>query len=296
MLEPMHHARPLHQLGAAGGSSAVQAVSRELSEKMNVHSLTAWLETHSHQELPPQEYLRTNSEFALRAHSEIGPARQVSEELFVREVLPYRQLDEPIDNWRPQFYEKLLPVARDKVSLRDLADAVVVFAFEGLGQKLEFKGNSTPQVMAPVSETLAKGYASCTGLSILVANALRAVGVPARVVGTPEWHLPAGGNHNWVEAWLGDGWHFMDAVPTKKVEWDSTWFTKNTQVAIPGTIHGIYTPVWDKHDADGQYLFTWRDPPVPVPALDRTNAYKHLRPSKWDPGWAVYRDASEGLR
>merc|ERR1712032_294083 len=105
--------------------------------------------------------------------------------------------------------------------------------------------------MAPVSETLKNGYASCTGLSIFIANALRSVGVPARVVGSPVWNLPTGGNHNWIEAWFGDGWHYADAVPTKKVEWDNAWFTaKNTQLAVAGTIHGIYSPVWDKKDAD----------------------------------------------
>jgi hypothetical protein len=34
---------------------------------------------------------------------------------------------------------------------------------------------------------MATGLASCSGLSILLAGACRAVGVPARIVGTPMW-------------------------------------------------------------------------------------------------------------
>jgi len=69
--------------------------------------------------------------------------------------------------------------------------------------------------------TIVYGYASCTGVSILYADALRAVGVPARIVGTPAWNADVShGNHNWVEVYLGtqaygnaDGWYFIEASP-----------------------------------------------------------------------------------
>jgi len=248
-----------------------------------------------------QELLKSNSALAMQALELSNISGEVTDELFRRDVLPFRHLDEPVDDWRPLFYEKLLPVAQGKGSLRLIAEAVIPAIFQGaLGPKVEFKGNSTPQIMAPVSETLKHGYASCTGLSILVADALRAVGVPARVVGTPEWNLPTGGNHNWVEVWWGNGWHFIDATPTNAVQWDNAWFIGNTKKALPGTIHGIYTPVADPAEADAVYTMTWRQPPVETPARDLTSFYLNFQSAPpaqaEDPGWQRYREASEGLR
>ena len=54
-------------------------------------------------------------------------------------------------------------------------------------------------IFYPMS-TMVFGYASCTGISILYVDALRSVGIPARLVGTPAWHGKENdGNHNWVE-------------------------------------------------------------------------------------------------
>jgi len=47
---------------------------------------------------------------------------------------------------------------------------------------LRFVPDQTPEIMS-VSQVLDKGYASCTGLSIFLVNACRAVGIPARLAG-----------------------------------------------------------------------------------------------------------------
>lgn len=47
---------------------------------------------------------------------------------------------------------------------------------------LYFVPDKSPEIMSP-GQTLAAGYASCTGLSIFLADACRAVGIPARVAG-----------------------------------------------------------------------------------------------------------------
>ena len=91
-----------------------------------------------------------------------------------------------------------------------------------------FKSGQTPLIFDPMS-TIGFGYASCTGISILFCNALRAVGVPARVVGTPAWYgNRTNGNHNWVEVYVGaasndndndndvadeDSWKFLEGLP-----------------------------------------------------------------------------------
>ena len=66
--------------------------------------------------------------------------------------------------------------------------------------------------------TMMFGYASCTGISILYIDALRTLGIPARLVGTPAWNgNVTEGNHNWVEVWTGSdisaGWKFIEGLP-----------------------------------------------------------------------------------
>ena len=48
--------------------------------------------------------------------------------------------------------------------------------------------------------------ASCSGLSILLTDALRSVGIPSRIAGTANWHDNRG-NHNWCEVWLDGKWY-----------------------------------------------------------------------------------------
>lgn len=232
----------------------------------------------------PLALIRRHAEYALRARTELPVAAKVPWSLFLQEVLPYRHFDEADDDWRGSFFTTLGPHIRANMTLREAAETVIPRAWTDLGGTVTFKPNMTPQAIAPVSQTLALGHASCTGCSILVADALRSVGLPARVVGTPEWNVKGGGNHNWVEVWLGEGnwstegWHFFDAAPSQgRVEWDKAWFTAgNVQKAEAGGKHGIYTPSWDSHAATSRYELPWCQPPKSVPALDRTAFYKGL--------------------
>lgn len=66
-----------------------------------------------------------------------------------------------------------------------------------------FKSSQTPLIYDPMS-VLSFGYGSCTGVSIFFIDALRSVGVPSRIAGTPAWNGDvSNGNHNWVEVWNG---------------------------------------------------------------------------------------------
>ena len=70
------------------------------------------------------------------------------------------------------------------------------------GCATHFEPNQTPAIMDPMSAR-AFGHASCTGMSIYMSSALRTIGIPARVVGTPAWHNhKADGNHNWIEIYM----------------------------------------------------------------------------------------------
>jgi len=252
-----------------------------------------WLSDNADPRQPQQteQFLRTNAEYALKARNEIPVAKGVPEDIFLEFVLPYRLLDEPVDNFRQPFYDVLAPSAKNANNLESAVKDIVPRIFtelrasqEVMGDKANdtavvFKGNQTPAIMAPISETLTRGYASCTGTSILIVDGLRSVGIPARVVGTPEWNIPTKGNHNWVEVWTGegtsDGWHFFDASEHNPVTLDKGWFVPgNTQHASKDDpMHMIYAATWSEKKTDSEYTLTWRDPFVNWRGKDRTDFY-----------------------
>jgi transglutaminase-like putative cysteine protease len=103
-------------------------------------------------------------------------------DLFLNDVLPYRSVDEPLDqqDWRPMFFAKFMPLVAEAESLTEAAQILnrEIWAL----WDLRFVPDQTPEIMS-VGQVLANGFASCTGLSIFLVNACRAVGIPARVAG-----------------------------------------------------------------------------------------------------------------
>jgi len=260
--------------------------------RTSVDTMAHWLTQNADPRQPREtdQYLRTTAEYALKARNEIKVAGEVPEDIFLEFVLPYRLVDEPVDNFRKSFYDVLAPSAKKAENLTSAVKDIVPRIFTELRASKEvmrdkandtavvFKSNQTPAVMAPISETLLAGYASCTGTSILIVDALRSVGIPARVVGTPEWNIPTKGNHNWVEVWTGegeDGWHFFDASEHNPVSLDKGWFFPgNTQHASKDDpMHKIYTATWSEDATDSEYPLTWRTPFVNWRAKDRTDFY-----------------------
>jgi len=128
-----------------------------------------------------------------------------------KSVLNYANLNEARTNWRPLLIDALRFNESDlwKSGEANLT-SVVTWVNQNIwtklgrpGKPIIFKSSQTPLIFDPMS-IIAFGYASCTGTSILFANALKAVGIPARVVGTPAWYgNRTRGNHNWVEIYVG---------------------------------------------------------------------------------------------
>lgn len=79
------------------------------------------------------------------------------------------------------------------------------------------------------TESIKSGIATCTGLSILLVDACRSVGIPARVAGTEMWWNMRG-NHTWVEVWDG-GWHFVGAAEPDAAGLDHGWFVADAAKA-----------------------------------------------------------------
>lgn len=92
---------------------------------------------------------------------------------------------------------------------------------------------------SPFESIACGGYASCTGLSIILVDACRAVNIPARLALVPLWKDNSG-NHTWVEFFDPEDsqWHYLGASEPSAV--DSTWFSGKASQAQPGTEYGVY--------------------------------------------------------
>jgi hypothetical protein len=165
------------------------------------------------------EFLMENLSLALEARKRFPWAARVPERIFFNDVLPYASLDEPRDPWRAGFYKLASAIVGDCTNASDAAQALNRELFHRLNvhYNLERKrNNQSPK------ESIEQHKATCTGLAIILVDACRAVGIPARIAGVSEW-VHQEGNHTWVEIWDGD-WHFTGADEYDKNGLDRGWF------------------------------------------------------------------------
>ena len=190
------------------------------------------------------EFLMSNLEYAMKARTEFPWSKEVTEEMFHNDVLPYAILDETREDWRPKFYGICSQLVKDcetsgeaaQVLNRDLFDAINVHYNRG-----RKKPNQSP------SESMATGKATCTGLSIILAYGCRSVGVPARVVGTPLWSDKSG-NHTWVEIWDGE-WKYLGADEYDAKGLNRSWFGGRASKAQEDKWqHAIWATSWKAVD------------------------------------------------
>jgi len=147
-------------------------------------------------------------------------AAAIPRDVWLEYVLPYANVNEARSNWRPLFLEvcqRILSAAgdSDNFTIPEVVSLLNSGLWSALGPKeIVFKSGQTPLIYDPMS-VIAFGYASCTGVSITFVDALRSVGIPSRLVGTPAWNGQlANGNHNWLEVWTpSSGWQFIEALP-----------------------------------------------------------------------------------
>jgi poly(3-hydroxybutyrate) depolymerase len=119
-------------------------------------------------------------------------------------------------------------------------------------------------------ESIDAGLASCTGLSVLLIDACRSVGVPARFVGTPLWS-DGSGNHSWVEVW-DEGWHFTGAAEPTGNDLDKAWFSGRASGANrDDPRNAIYATTWRKTPIT--FPLVWLPTDTTVSAVDVTDRY-----------------------
>lgn len=146
----------------------------------------------------------------------------VPKEIFFEYVGTFANVNEARTNWRPYFHDKISAILDTLVEsnavvedvVNALDDEIWTLLSKNSSQPIFFKSGQTPLIYDPMS-IITFGYASCTGLSILLINVLRTAGIPARLVGTDAWHgKKENGNHSWVEFYGSDNsWHIMESKP-----------------------------------------------------------------------------------
>ncbi len=167
----------------------------------------------------PVERLKQTLDLAYQARREVPWGQTLPGEVFLNYVLPYCQLDEPRDPWRRELHDRFMERAKQCHSPGEAALMLNKTIFGELHVKYSTsrkRANQSPR------ESIDQGVASCTGLSILLADACRAVGVPARLAGIGKW-TEQDGNHTWVEVW-DDGWHFVGAAEPDPQGLNHAWF------------------------------------------------------------------------
>ena len=120
-------------------------------------------------------------------------------------LLPYAGYHESRQNWRPLFFAKFFGIVANATTVEDAIGRLVapnVFTQwaehywpssprqpeAGTGAyHIDWSSSTAPPVVSPF-EFVSYGYGSCSAWATFVTYVMRAVGLPARQVGTPCWN------------------------------------------------------------------------------------------------------------
>ena len=196
--------------------------------------------------------LKENVEYAHMVRERYTWAKQLPEDVYLYDVLPYHVVDEVRDSWRKELYEMFAPAVDSCSTMYDAICAVNANIPRLTGVDYNTKREKTNQ--SP-RESMRQGMASCTGLAILLVDAYRAVGIPARFAGTASWHYNRG-NHSWTEVWLDGKWRVTEYYFPSKL--DHLWFMPDASKADANNrTYAIYATRFGK--ADDWFPMVWAD-------------------------------------
>lgn len=176
--------------------------------------------------LPTQKVME-NIDLAFKAKAAVKWGKSVPKDVFLDAVLPYASVTETRKSMRAEFFRKYEPLVAKTKTPGEAALLINQSLFKDYKVVYNTRRLRTDQ-SAP--ETISQGMATCTGLSIMLVDACRAVGVPARLAGISSWP-GTGGNHTWVEVW-DQGWHFVGAAEPDPKGLDNAWFVENASKAV----------------------------------------------------------------
>ena len=183
-------------------------------------------------------FLTENVRLAYQAMDEVPWGRGIPKDIFLNDVLPYASINERRDNWRKDFHGRFIKIAQNSGSIDKAVKALNACVFKKL--RVSYHATRRPKPDQSPYESMQAHYASCTGLSVLLVDALRSVGIPARIAGIAQW-ADGSGNHTWVEIWDGN-WHALGAG--EPAELDHAWFQQ--KASQTDAAHPIYATSFQK--------------------------------------------------
>jgi len=164
-----------------------------------------------------------NIDYAFKARAEFPWCREYDDEMFYYYVLPYRISQEPIEDFRPFFYEQLKNRLSKATNLAEAAVDVNKYADETIDFKPTQNRDQGP------FETLKSGYGRCEEMMIFYMDAARSVGIPCRQAYTPYW-AHCDNNHAWTEVWALGRWGYLGSCEYAS-SLNQAWFTNPAQRA-----------------------------------------------------------------
>ena len=216
------------------------------------------------------DYLLQNVHQAYRAWEGAAWKKEVPEEVFLNDVLPYSVINERRDDWRKDFYDRFHPLVKDARSPGEAAVILNKNVFKIVNVKYS-TGRKKPD-QSPY-ESMETGLASCSGLTVILVDACRSVGVPARFVGTPLWTNKSG-NHSWAEVW-DQGWHFTGACEPAGDNLDRAWFVGRAATADRNhLLHSIYAVSYKK--TPQFFPMVWSQEDRSISAVNVSDYYTRL--------------------
>jgi hypothetical protein len=179
-------------------------------------------------------FLIENSEYAYKARDKYPWCATLPDSIFFNDVLPYANISETRDPWRKDFFERFSKYADDK---DNIVDAIFAIA-RPINKEVNVEYNTKrSKVDSSPKEAMAENMATCTGLSIILTDAFRSVGIPSRLAGTAMW-TNFKGNHTWSEVWVDNQWQFIEYYPDTL---NKSWFLADAGKADPNNmLHWIY--------------------------------------------------------
>jgi len=180
------------------------------------------------------DFLLENNHYAYKAKEEFSWCASLPDSIFLNEVLPYANTSEDRDPWRKDFYERFAQQVKD---CDNIIDAIFTINKPiNTEVKVEYDTRRS-RVDASPKQSMEENMATCTGLSMILTDAFRSVGIPSRLAGTGMW-TNMKGNHTWSEVWVDGEWKFTEYYPDTL---DQSWFVADAGKADPeNEIHWIY--------------------------------------------------------
>jgi hypothetical protein len=198
-------------------------------------------------------YLAENIKWAYKARAQFPWAQAIGEELFFNDVLPYASINERRDAWRKDFFGRFSPLVKDCKTPGEAAQVLNKEIWSIVD--VRYHATKRPKPDQSPYESIEAKFASCSGLSVMLIDACRSVGVPARFVGTPMWSNKRG-NHSWVEVWDGRDWQYTGACEYNPAGLGKAWFAGSAAKAVKDDPrHAIYASSWKK--AGTRFPLVW---------------------------------------